>query len=495
MSPSPALQHIRPLGIFERFRAILHDLGFHYNVALGAHVTHEAASLDKSRLFSALETVIARLPPLSVTIRGLETDKPYLVQLPEIQLEHLVRWVDCRDLKKSRDSFLDEVLSEENSKGFEVDSLDPLWRVVVLDSAAQDDKEKAGSSGSDVIFVWHHAIGDGHSGLAVLYAILDALNASTSTDSRSSADTEGAAKKSSSSPIVINSSEGPAPALESLLKMPPSLQTRVKRLSATCFGNWSKPPVTKKWSGGVYDNSSPIKTNIRHLRIPTHNVTALLTKCRREKTSVTAFLQTLIGNGLFRHFQYAERLMCATAISLRRFLPPSIGDEMVMGMWVSAFHVDFARSPSFAESWAVDWTSTRKNKERINYEITKGDQDIETGALRDVPDLKRFLLDKVGKERADSFAVTNLGVVKSQGLGREMRTADKKTAWKIEDVVFSQSCHMNGSAIQFCIITTEESDMVISLSSQQGIVPSEDLNAIAERLREDLIKSGGTDEI
>ena len=496
MSQTADLPKIRPLGTFEHFRAVLHDLGFHYNVALAAHYTHPNDELDRSDVYNALKGIIARLPPLSVTIRGLEGNAPYLARLPEIQLANIVRWVDRSDSDSSRDALLDEILSEENSKGFDVQSLDPLWRIVVLTPSKPSDGRSDLDSGYDIIFVWHHAIGDGHSGLAVLYAILDALN-NPSLGSLPPGNVDSAARVDGTIPSVVCSSKDPAPALESLLKMQPSLRKRVHRLSVSYLGDWSTKPVSKKWSGGFYANNAPIRTNIRHVRVPAQSLSGILTKCRNERTSMTAFLQTLIGNILFCQYRDAERLMCATAISLRRFISPSNPklDDMTMGMWVSAFHIEYSRPPSLATSNAIDWSMTRKNKGRIDQEIAKGDKDIETGALRDVGDFKKFLLDKIGKERADSFAVTNLSVVKSHGLANAGSPTKKPSGWKISDVVFSQSCHVNGSAIQFCIISTENGDLVISLSSQEGIVALQDLETIADQLKKDLIHIGHLNDL
>ena len=477
------LEFLRPLGTFERFRAVLHDLGFHYSVALAAQYSHGSCDLDLARLFDVLVQVVGRHPALSITIRGSEGDAPYFAKLKYVELNRIVHWIDIPVSGDERDAKLDQILSAENSKGFDVNSSDPLWRIVVLETLDREGRACDGRhKKTDLIFVWHHAIGDGYSGLAVLHAILEALDKSPDQNTLPCCDDKASTTRNTFSAPA--STGKLAPALESLLVMPSSIKTKIRRASLAHFGDWSKKSKRRKWSGGIYQNTKPIKTLIQHIRIAPAELYSLKQRCRLEKTTMTAFLQTLLCEVILHCVKDAERLMCATAISLRRFFPPRGHniDIMTMGMWVSAFHAEYISSGKLLEKDNFDWDSARNNRKRISDEIAKGETDVETGALRNIADFKKFLLDKIGEERQDSFAVTNLGIVKSSGGGILNESRRGTSSWNINDIVFSQSCHVNGSAIQFCIISTDISGMVICLSSQEGVVAQEDLDQIAQLL-------------
>lgn len=86
-----------------------------------------------------------------------------------------------------------------------------------------------------------------------------------------------------------------------------------------------------------------------------------------------------------------------------------------MGMRVSAFHAEYISSGKLLEKDSFYWDSARENRKRISDEIATGLTDVETGALRDVADFEKSLLGKIGEEKQDSFAVTNLGIIKSSG--------------------------------------------------------------------------------
>lgn len=465
------MEQIRPLGTFEHFRATLHDLGFHYNVALAGRYDSEDKLLDPKTLYEAVRSLLKKHPALNVTIRESLDGHPGFVRLPNVDLDNVIRYRHEARYEQERDKALDSILAEENSTGFDMASNNPLWRIVIVfnEHTSPPDLIQAPKA-ADIIFIWHHAIGDGHSGLFILYDMLDILNSPPATTKSTNA--------------VL------APALEALLKMPTSIQSRVRRLSTSIFGDWSVEPPTKKWSGADYQADPPVKTCIQHIRVPHTSVAALSSRCRTEHVSITALMQTLVRDVLFTTFSDADNLRCATAISLRRFMsaPEYQVDARVMGMWVSAFHIEYPL-PLQGDGHSIgdfSWDDARKNKTRIDREVAKGDTDAETGALRAIKDFKATMMAKLGNQRQDSFAVTNLGVVPSL----TSASSSSSSSWKLTDVVFSQSCHVNGSAIQFCIISTEGGDMVVSLSSQQGIVPQKDLDMIAEDLQKRLVALG-----
>jgi hypothetical protein len=164
-----------------------------------------------------------------------------------------------------------------------------------------------------------------------------------------------------------------------------------------------------------------------------------------------------------------------------------------MGLWVSAFHVEYSRTQLLGRGNEVRqskqfWDEVRKNSQRIRREINKRDKDLSTGMLRYIPDFRSMLLTKMGQKRDDSFAITNLGCFNGE-LGKlPGDLEDDSSQPRISNLLFSQSCHVSGSALQFCIVSVKDCDMNIAISWQEGIVRVEDVERVAEALSKALLE-------
>lgn len=62
------------------------------------------------------------------------------------------------------------------------------------------------------------------------------------------------------------------------------------------------------------------QTLIQHIRITPTELYSLKQQCRVERTTMTTFVQRLLCKVILHCVKDAERLMCATAISLRRWI-------------------------------------------------------------------------------------------------------------------------------------------------------------------------------
>ncbi len=169
-------------------------------------------------------------------------------------------------------------------------------------------------------------------------------------------------------------------------------------------------------------------------------------------------------------------------------MQPELGiGEQEMGLWVSAFHFELEAE----ELSDIDkgkervWELARRNSKRINHEIGKRDTDLGIGNLRYIPDFRQNLKTKMGKKREDSFAVTNLGVFDGR-LMTDRDPGERDGRASIEKMIFSQSCHVNGSALQFCIISVMDGEMTIGVSWQEGIVSIKHTECITRALHGEL---------
>jgi hypothetical protein len=297
----------------------------------------------------------------------------------------------------------------------------------------------------------------------------------------------------SSSMMIPTPTKSLYPSMEEIFSLPRSLSLRISNLLSAWFSCRQTKRNAKKWSGAPYHCETPIKTRIRHISIPASSLKRLVECCRRENSTITPFLQLLVGKTLCETFEAADRLRCAVAISLRRFIPPQLQiKDDAMGLWVSAFHVEYTRnqllgrerkggSPHF-------WNEVRKNSRKIRQEIKKGDKDLSTGMLRYIPDFRSTLTSKMGKKRDDSFSITNLGSFDGEQGSASKDLENGSAQLRISNLLFSQSCHVNGSALQFCIVSVKDGDMNIAISWQEGTVQIADVERVAGSLKTALLQ-------
>lgn len=471
-------------GTFERFRVVLHDLGFHNNVALTARFSGPKLPKRQTHhlIFQALRQAIIKHPALSAIVSGRETPHPFFERLERIDLNQLVSFEELPLDEGEKAKRIDAILSRNHSCGYKSNVV-PLWRVVVLEQACVESK-----SDVHLAFVWHHVIGDGRSGLAVLSTILNALNSYCLPEDS----LQGAPLVNDlNNTIVMTPSKPLFPALEEILPLPMSTMTIVSQKLGPWLPSWfRKSPKLEKWSGSPYHCEEPTRTNIRHMTIPPGLTQALVGRCRSEATTITPFLQALVGQVLMETFDDAHSLRCAVALSLRRIFPEQLQiDDGVMGLWVNAFHLEYTRDQLQGRDGASSlWNQARNDSQRIEYEIAKGETDVGIGMLRYIKDFKSTLMGKMGKKREDSYAITNLGVYDPMA----GEASSSTFSWQISDLVFSQSCHVNGSAIQFCIVSVKDGNLCIALSWQQDTVTGEDVARIEENLREKLLHLGSS---
>lgn len=465
---------LRDLATYERFRIALHDLGFHYTVSTVGCYSSPNPKLDPLYLFNALQHVINQHPALTLQIRGRNGPAPYFIRLPQLYLSKVVEFRDVEEhhllSEDTRRKVVENLLSEQNSKGFNDEYL-PLWRIIVLNLGAS--RISPGFHQHAIAFIWHHIIADGKSGQAMHYAILQGLNSTSAHKLNIS----GAC-------TMIPSTTPLLPSMDEVFSYPTSWSAWFQKLFGRLLPRGYSP--SRRWTGAPHHFENNPKTLIRLIELSKPVTFTLLALSRKNKTSMTAFLQAIVGMVLFEHLPEAEQLRCSSAIELRRFLPKEYGiDETKIGLWIDGWQQDFQRGNLVNESArrdGVSWNEARRNKTRIDYEISKGQSDLSFGALRGISDFKPGLLGMIGNVRENSYSIVNLGLC--AGASKD------DDHWKLDTMVISQSAHVNGSAIQFCVVSTRAGGMTISLNWQEGTVTEEFVDSIVGDLKQRLVSLG-----
>lgn len=446
------LQILRKPGLNELDRIIKHNIGYHFNVAFTVTLNRP---VSKSVLYPAIRAQVARHPALGVHVVGEETSDPYFVRLKRINLHRVVSF-------KNDDEDLDSFLASEHSIPYpiEIEGVpQPLWRIIVLEKTNQ------------LAFIYHHVIADGVSGLSFHRTLLAALEKATPDESLN--------------PLVdVPQDNTFFPAMEDHLPLTLSWKSYLHHH----FPSLKPKPAPKPpglWTGRpCVFKDGVCRTLTRRTQVPWTVLDAIRKRCKQENVTVQPFLQIIVGQAISDIVPEAGAVQCASAISLRRYLPDVSDDEL--GVWISAW-VDLYRREELLEGEGKDdvpWELVRRAKTLVDREVARGTHDTLLAFMRFDPDMRASLLKIPGKPRANTYSITNVGFFDG---GAE----DEEDKWKGEDMVFSQSAHVQGSALQFMCVGTKGGSLCLTVTWQEGVVDVDVVEKITARLKERLLRAGG----
>ncbi|CUS10137.1 unnamed protein product [Tuber aestivum] len=451
---------LRALGFYERYSTTRHTLNLYNNIGLTAHYTLPPALLTKPRIFSALKALINLHPPLAVTILGENTSEPRFARLKSIDLEEVVQTI----LLPGEDTAaeLDTVLSEQHSQGFELGRV-PGWKCLILrnyeDEVGDVASGAVGGGGNGrvwISFIYHHSIADGVSGLALHRSLLSAL-------SRPHKNPTFAGR------YVVHPQRKAYPSsLESLIPLPLSLPRIVSEV-------WSKvyfppPPPPTLYTGSptpTCPTPATTRTIYKSLHFAAKTLKVLLSVSRRENTTITSLLTAIIATATFQAIPGKfDKLTSSTPINLRRYVPTEKIQEAAIGAYVASLQSEFSRSPPTPSNL---FSIAREHTAQINDRLDAGTADLNVGMLRWVSDFFAFFKGKLGRQREDSFAVSNVG------------------AWDgeagVDRVVFSQSGGVVGPAMEWCVVGVRGGGLVLGCTGCEGAVEARVLERVLEGVR------------
>ena len=469
-------------GLLEKFSTARHSLGFYNNVAVTAHYANPSIHGPFSELvYQALAAVIVQHPILSAIPINEDEVGTSFVRLPQIDLWRTVTFVTRKHGSQhgsdQTDNELDGIIEKQHNTDFkECYGELPFWRVIIL----HPDETRANCV---VSFIFHHALCDGASGLAFHRAFLSALNAVPELHTAS-----GGAGANAMDPIVYPPKTPLLPSLEELHPLPLSLSFFVK----TMWNEFVARSPQNVWTALPITNSMAMRqTRFRSFSLSFSTTQNLLTVSRTYSTSLTAAIEMILAEVLFKHLttESYSTLIAQGAISLRRFLPRNMIDDDSMGTYASAYKYVHQRpgNESFQgphlTAKPFPWDEACKVKATIDIELAKKGNDNVIGLLRYAGNLHTFLSKKVGKEREQSFEVSNIGVFKS------VLTGQSDKSWSIGRMVFSQCSNVAGPALNLSMVTGGDGCLTMGISWLEGVVETEwaqlvlkDLKSMIEEL-------------
>lgn len=420
-------------------------------------------------VLKACATVIAQHPVLSAIPAADDTQEPYFVRLPKINLDEVVRFTQrehglpsdssASNEDPSPDLELEAVLQTEHNTPFLAPN--PYWRLHVL-------LDKEDNRQFTAALVLHHALGDGGSAKAFHLSFLRALQAQTSST--------GEVQHTVTSPQIPL-----LPNVEEIHPMPLSFWFLAKKIFQAKVYSPRDPAL---WTGSKIQLPTSASTRLRLVPFSQGLVEQLRKTCRQEDTTITALLQTVYARALFKHLpDRFSRLNCTGAFSTRRFLPDIITDDS-MGVFVADIEESYLRSDvSPPDSESFPWEEARRSRQTIQTTLSRKGADASPNLLKFVNDYQQELcLSKVGQDRDKTFEVSNIGVVSS--------ISDPELPC-IRGMAFSQCASVIGNAIGVSVVTGGDGCLVLAISWQENVVEDELMDASIKSTRDELRRLAG----
>ncbi|KAK2751715.1 hypothetical protein FQN55_009156 [Onygenales sp. PD_40] len=460
------LTKLRPVGRLERCSTARHSLGFYKNVAVTATYTLPSTSAYpiETYIYEACKTLIAQHPILSAIPLAEETNDPYFVRLPEIHLGKCILFKERQNSSPAsnvsgpeRDLELDELLNLQHNTGYSSPS--PFWRLCILTDPVNPRTFTAA-------FVFHHAIGDGGSGKAFHTTFLQALSRAISSP-----------PPSDEVDTVVASPQDPLlPTYEDLLPMTVTVPFLISTLFKHYVWNSRDPSL---WTGAKV--TAPLTARLHHIAFSKETTTSLKNLCRKNETTITAALQTTVAGALFTRLEknYSS-LECAGVISSRRWLRDAINDDS-MGVWLQDFHEHYSREKFFDPdgNLKIPWDEARRSRKTIEAALKLEGKNALPNMLKYVNNYHNDLyLSTLGKDRQQSFEVSNVGIVKANDADSNAEVQ----APQIGRMLFSQSASVAGPAISVSVITGGDGCLTLAFSWQEGIVEAALMDHVIETI-------------
>lgn len=464
-SHSSGVDFSSPTGMLERFHITRRELGLDACVIVCATYSSAAGSkLDGPTVLRALKKVVLDHAALCVRIDIRPAEVPRFVRLPTIDLKNIVAFTEVSEQP------LEELIRDQGARAFDTKSELPLWRLLV-------------QAEETVIFVYHHAIGDGLSGIAFHRAFRTALNEVSEGDGP--LDT------------VVSTQPGMSlvPPVEQLVDVTVSWKKFLQTIYDTFAPmRWKSAYVT--WTGNPIATVPNLKANVRLRKIDADTANALLSLCREHECTFTTFLHTL-GILVLSHLitqRYPQvfgkehtRFAVSIPVSARRFTGVS---DLSIAEQISGYSTNpcidrfIEKYPPTRETFP--WTTSAKLRKSIQHDLKDTLQLIGImGYMATLGIWEKYLLGQLGQKRGHTLELSNVGAMPRENSDEAARAAK----WEADDVYFAQNNVVLGPAIAITVAGSPSGSIQIGYTWGSEVVD----DALVESFIEEL--HGGIESI
>lgn len=462
----------------ETYSTARHSLGFYCCVAQTARYAVPRSLVRDTNLESAIEhglsqTILSH-PILQVGVVGEDTTSADFVHLPTLDLSDLVRWEYFDDgIPGEGDAILRRALEARHSTSWPDLHRRPGYQFIIL--CPDMSTSPKSTLTIDIIFAFHHAYGDGGSGVIVHHNLLQALNNPLPVP------------LSKSRILTVDHHPSPLPPpQDALIDFKTSWTFLLKTLWSEFAPSFLKPSAELVWAGRPISRH-PEKTRLRLVSFPAVILSSILAHCKEHSTTLTPLLHILILRSLARRLPGSELanrgLTSSTPISLRRLIPPEglkgFDPEHSMGVILASQNHRFSSSTvqrirtGGSSDESLVWELTASLSDELRHKVnTLPDDDI-TALMGWVADQRARFMGMLGQERENTWEVSNVGAADF---------AIKGEGWEVERVVFSQSGSVTGSAFSVSVAGVKGGELAFSFGWQESIVEEDLVEGIVEDL-------------
>lgn len=363
----------------------------------------------------------------------------------------------------NHNAYLEAILEQQHSQLWtEVDKRPP-WKIIV--SQISDD-----TPFFNVVFAYHHAIGDGVSGVIFHRSLLDALNHPS------------VASKAPDRLLKTPDSIHLVPAIEDLVDFRISWNYLLRVAWNAYKRTWSKSLGIKApppWPANKINKelAEKYRSRVKIMAVSPEQVANLVGKCREEKATLTGLLHGIAVSLLSLRVPEATTFALTTPTSLRHLLstPPTQDMAVQAGSHTVTYtqtQLADIRSSSQdpVKTASKIWSIARDFKAKIGSSLSVGDNPV--GLNRYVTDLFEHYKANASLPRDESLVISNLGNFSIKG----------EDIWGIEQLSFSQSGMVLGAAFDFNLVSVDGGPLTIATTWLQGVVEDSVVLDMAERI-------------
>ncbi|KAJ5917575.1 hypothetical protein N7466_011129 [Penicillium verhagenii] len=441
-------------------------------------------------MYKALPLVISEHPALATilvdqpSMKKMGRKRTWQARLKRICFKDCVRFIDDVAGKEH----FTQLLQVEHNTWFNTDDkTKPLWRVVV--------------NGSQILFVFHHSVCDGRSGMIFHRSLLAALNKVTRKQEES-----GQEDIFPTDFNVPNYELMPeSMALFRLLGMRFNIYIGLLSYLFSILVKFFLRKNYTFFTDVIFKDNFPSKDNpvplperpvtkLERICLSPSQLEASLNACKKHKTSFTALIGTLIHVTLACEVYPVAKLgLSYFAIDLRRFLPAEyssiIGNYVSShqsNQWLNIYRQAGAMSPAIDTQIAHMWQLSQRTKADLDSAmlthhtplpvanalgltaIGEDDETIMTGIYHvlDVAVTKSFCVSSLVEPNFESFG-----------------------PWQLESAEFSVSAQKSqvGPMLYFAMASVKDSQCVINVSYEEDILQNGVVRRILEGVERRLI--------
>lgn len=463
-------------GVFESMYKVHHDLGVFSNTIVCA--TYERAEnmpLTPGLLYKALRLAVSEHPALATILvdqpstKKMGRTRTWQARLRHICLEDCVRFMDH---VVEKEQFL-RLLQEEHDTRFNTkDETKPLWRIVV--------------NGSKILFIFHHSICDGRSGIIFHRSLLAALN----KVAREQPENGPEEHIPSNYDVAKKDLKPDSLALLKLLGMKFSIWVALlSYLSSLLIKVFLRKNYTF-FNDITYEVRLPSKehpvpiaerpaTKLERMSLSPSQLAAILKACKKHGTSITTLIETLIHVTLASELYPSAKIgLSYLAVDLRRFLPAEYSNTMgnyvsshQYNHWLGNYRKAGATSTANERQIALIWQLSQKAKASLDSALFTHQTPL--------PVSNALGLKAIGEDdeaiAAGIYNVLDVAVGKTFCVSSLVESDSPSSGpWQMKDVEFSVSAQKSqvGPMFYLAMASMKNGQCTINVSYEEGVLQS-----------------------